>query len=639
MDNAYLDITKLSNALNESMLESNESMLESIPDGSNSFYNFSNIDTEGMLNLYKVDGRILPYSFMVYSEHGSIHTGENTFCISRNEGSLYGTLTLKPDTELIVDNAINFDNAISEIHGTVRLLAGTKIIASNSSSVIFYSDSTLEIDLNDYYQNDTTHPPIEVGEGTEFKIYGEINIKLPQDTSMDFNTRLAAADSIINNESIYIDSAARINIELDFDQRETSLTDYEYLLRDKVINIHTQGETNTHTGRIGYVWKSGSIADRSQIIRLNVLWGEVVLGDFKLSVLGRQTVEMPNLQIIESIHVMKGTTLHISERFGYNGIEYQYVRPELYLGRVIDNCANPGYAIIDGNVIVDGPTALLTLDRSGNLTIGESGRVELKNGAVMRSAYNTNQPVLFINGILVIDYIEQLIGFTSDNIVFGEKGKLIILNPPSDEYRLLWSTPNGIKNSKLYNLFENVLDHVEYHISANTGIKIDQYYDFFGRDMKEWYNGMRIEKAIHEGLIVWHDGGCIELDHNIIPWITQDSSLMEMSRIFKSYGSYDKDRLQEVVSRLKYAGSGDINFRIIYNNDENEMECKTMTLCLKGTSVKSVVNKPNTDSYEVTADGPGDVFIRNMISDVESVVSEDSLRKTIIEGTTEFSLS
>ena len=50
----------------------------------------------------------------------------------------------------------------------------------------------------------------------------------------------------------------------------------------------------------------------------------------------------------------------------------------------------------------------------------------------------------------------------------------------------------------LYRLFENVIDHVEYHISNNTGIAIDKYYEYFNRDMVDWFGGRRIEKAIHE---------------------------------------------------------------------------------------------------------------------------------------------
>ena len=637
MDASYTDLSTFTSALS--------SIVDSIPTGSNSFYNIG----DGLLNLYQAR-EIAPYIFMVYTESGTISTGPDMINVSRDQDSLYGTLTVKAGTKVVVDDSLIIDNSIVEIHGVVKLLAGSKVLVSNESDVIFYSDSTLQVDLNDYY-SDLIIPSINVGDDATLKIYGNINITLPdnvpsEDPDEIRELKLAALDSIINNPNIYIDSAAHINVtnlidSLNLGERETSLTDYEYTLRNKVINIHTQGETNTHTGRIGYVWKDGSIATASQILQMLVLWGEAVLGDFKLSILGKQREQVPNLQVLESFHVMKNTTLYISELFTYDSNTYRYIRPELYLGRIIDNCDTPGSALVDGTIIVDGATASITIDREATLTISQTGTIKLQNGAVLRSAYNKNKEVLTINGTLIVDYIEQLQGFNSNNIVFGEKGKLVIINPTSDEYRLLWSTPNGIKSTQLYELFENALDHIEYHISENTGIRIDQYYEFFGRDMIEWYNNMRIEKAIHEGLVVWHDGGCIELDSDIIPWVSHNSTLLEAARLFKSYGSYDTDKLQEVVARLNYAGAGNIVFKFIdRNTNAPDILTHEVTLNLEGVKVKSVVHKPTStgSEYEVDTDNDGVLFMQNLTSGVDNIIDSKSKMYSLQKGSTIFDL-
>ena len=72
--------------------------------------------------------------------------------------------------------------------------------------------------------------------------------------------------------------------------------------------------------------------------------------------------------------------------------------------------------------------------------------------------------------------------------------------------------------------------------------------------MTKWYGNRRIEKAIHDGILVWHDGGFIELNNDIIPWADEKSTLLQASRLFKSFGSYDDEKLQEVIDRMKADG-------------------------------------------------------------------------------------
>ena len=359
-----------------------------LPEGSNSFYDI----TDGKLNLYCTRDVTNSHMFIAYTEVGSMRVG-NTFTVGNTTGCMYQEFVAKTGTELTIDHQFRASNGSMSIHGTCNIEAGAQLIIENESTVTFYSDSVLNIDLSKYYQNETPTPSVLVNGYSTLNIYGDINITLPANVpgtsvSQKRSKKLAALDSIINNDAIQIDSAAHINVtnmnELVLGDREVSLTDYEVMLRGKVINIHTQGEYNTSTGRVGYTWKAGSVTNGSQCIEMSTLWGTAVLGDFKLSILGKQETEVPDLQVLESFHVGKGTTLHIAESFNGN----TYIRPELYLGRIIGNCTESGTGVIDGTVYVSGSSARITVDREATLTISETGSVYLQKNAKLYSTYN-----------------------------------------------------------------------------------------------------------------------------------------------------------------------------------------------------------------------------------------------------------
>ena len=290
---------------------------------------------------------------------------------------------------------------------------------------------------------------------------------------------------------------------------------------------------------------------------------------------------------------------------------------------------------IDGTTIVSGENSSITLDRKATLYISDTGVLELKNDAKLVSAYNDNTPVLFIYGTLIIDKIEQITSLNSENIILGENAKIIINNNYEDENHLLFSTPNEIHYSDLYRLFEDRLDQVEYHIQANTGIKIDQYFEYYSRDMVDWYGGIRIEKAIFNKMIIWHNGAYIELDHDIIPWADMNSSLLHASRIFKSYGSVDNQKLQDVVERLKYAGSGDIRFRFV----EGDLS-KEILLIIQGLKVNTIVGNSINKTYTVNTTGDGDLFLHNLVSTVslKNIVNDTATKVSLADGDTTFVL-
>ena len=598
-------------------------------EGSNAFYNIGG----GEINIYTINSNNECPSFNISTNKSIVETGKN-FSISgdpNNSNNPYRNLTVIADTTLRVSQSTNGNiniltisgdphesNPIEkvktmEVHGTLELMPYSQIFVRNNAHLILYSDSIFKI-------NNNTN--ILVEKGSSVTIYGQINVQLSR------------VDSILNVEGINIDSAAVMNVEgIDKKDRPYSLSDYETDLRDRIINIHTQGETNSSYGRMGYTWTAGDPREFSQVIMMSVLWGESILGDFKLSALGLPETIIPNNHMVSDIKVSKGSTLYIQEE--YRGM--RYIRPELYIGLIINNNNRPGNLIIDGTIVCDGVNSRITVDRGAAVYINRTGTLILRNQAIMRSTHNdANERILFIDGTLIIDDTSQIDTFTSGNIVFGEKGKVIILNPDTGEKRILFTTPDGIHNTTLYRLFEDSIDHIEYHVSNNTGIKIDKYYEFFSRDMTKWFGNRRIEKAIHDGILVWHDGGFIELNNDIIPWADEKSTLLQASRLFKSFGSYDDEKLQEVANRLKYAGSGNIVFRFVKDNRIREV-----TLVLNGVNMQSVINRPMTDLYNLKTNGSGELFLRNKLARVDSdhIIDQEARLIHIEEDEIDFQLS
>ena len=579
------------------------------PAGSNSFYNIGS----GRINLLTKNDDTKNYQFDISTNSGQIYTGIGNYIISRNVNtSPYNKLTVIANTKLSVNSMLTVDNGELEIHGDIELMEHSHFIIKNNSIVTLYIDSAFVINNN---------TEIIVENGSSLIIYGRID------------AHISTVDSILNVKGITIDSAAVMNVSgMDLlGERPFSLTDYDTFLRNKIINVYTQGEKNFSYGRIGYTWTGGNPSDHSQIIRMSVLWGEAILGDFKLSILGIPSKIIPNLQMTSELHIYKNTTLYIKENYQ----DKRYMRPELYLGIVIGNNDTPAKCIVDGTIICEGNNSTITIDRGSSMYINDGGKLYLKDNAIMRSTYNDINPVLFINGELIIDTIEQINSFNRDNIIIGDKGKVTILNPDTGEKKLLWTTPDGIETSDLYRLFKDRINHIEYHISNNNGIGVDRYYEFYAREMTNWYGGMRIEKAIHEGLIVWHDGGFIELYHDIIPWVNKDCTLLHASHIFKTFGSYDKDKLQDAVDRLRYAGCGNILFRFI------DGECiKEVTLVLEDINMINIVKDHTNDMYILTTDNDGKLFIKNNVSNttVSNIINKNSISLDIIDNKINFQL-
>lgn len=579
-------------------------------EGSNSFYKIG----DGEINLLTLRSDPNDCRFDLFTNQGHIYSGAGNFIISGDivdSTNPYNSLTIIADTQLSVTNIFSVSKGDMDIHGTLELMRYSKLYIRNNAHVTLYTDSTFII---------RDESEIHIEEGSSLTIYGKINIHLNM------------VDSLLNVNGVTIDSAAVMDVDgIDDQDRKYSMTKYESDLRDKMINMHTQGEVNFDDCRIGYTWTSGSPLDHAQVIDMSVLYGNAILGDFKLSVLGTPNEVIPNLQMISNIYIAKNCTLYISETYE----ESHYIRPELYLGIVIGNNKVPADCVIDGTIIVDGMNSMLTVDRGATIHISPTGLLCVKNDAIIRSTYNDDNPVLFIDGTLVIDTIKQIDTFNHDNVVIGENGKVIILNPDTGVRKLLWTTPNGINDTTLYHLFGDRIDHVEYHISNNTGIGIDEYYDFYNLNMTNWYGGMRIEMAVYKGLIVWHDGGFIELNSNIIPWVSTSCTLYDVAKLFKVFSSFKEEQLQECADKFRYAGFGNVVFRFIDGDDVSEV-----TLTLESIDMISAIKDPYTSMYELRTNNDGILFMRNNVKSVtkEEIINEESRSFEVNDNTLRWTL-
>lgn len=580
------------------------------PAESNSFYDIG----ESRIDLFTIRDDPEDCRFDLYVEKGILNIGNGIFNVSGDivdSSKPYHSFTILEECGINIDKRFIVNSGNMDIHGTVNLNNGSHLISNNGGSIIFHPDSILNVFEGSQFT---------VENGAKLEIYGTINI------------HLTLVNLLTSNPNIYIDTAAVFNVSgIDLGDRDTSVTDYIKILQDATINKYTRNEYNTANGRLGYIWRDGDTSINSRILELDILYGDIILGDFKASILGLQETLREDLLVFESIKVVQGATLYITD--SYKG--QRFLNPNLYLGIIIGNVKRTANMRIDGTTIVSGENSSITLDRKATLYISDTGVLELKNDAKLVSAYNDDTPVLFIYGTLIIDKIEQITSLNPENIILGENAKIIINNNYKDENHLLFSTPNGIHYSDLYRLFEDRLDQVEYHVQPNTGIKIDQYFEYYSRDMVDWYGGVRIEKAIFNKMIIWHSGAYIELDHDIIPWADMNSSLLHASRIFKSYGSFDNQKLQDVVERLKYAGSGDIRFRFV----EGDLS-KEILLIIQGLKVNTIVGNSINKTYTVNTTGNGELFLHNLVSTIslKNIVNDTATKVSLADGDTMFVL-
>lgn len=567
------------------------------PRNSNAFFNIGN----GTINLFSIRDNPDDYRFDITIDRGSIYTGYGVFNISGdivNIDNPYKNLLITRDSSFFITQMLECSKGEIKNYGNLTLQRGSKLIVKDNANVVISPHATIT------FEDDSS---IEVEDGSYVVIYGLVNIHINELTKLR------------ESKNITLDSAAVLNVSgINTPARIFSLTDYILEMHGKYVNINTQGERNFEGGRIGYIWEGGTPGQPSQMISLLAMYGRVVLGDFRLSILGEPEEILPEMQIVDSIIVRKRSTLYLNSKIE----NFKYYYPELYLGKIIGNSKKSAECIVEGKIIA-GTDSTITIDRESVIRILPEGEIHLKDNAIMRSTHNLDREVLFIEGKLFVDNINQLVGFRKENIVFGENGKLVVVNPPKVRSRILLSIPNGIQDSLLYELFRDRLNKVEFHVSARTGIEIDKYYDSYALEMKDWYGGMRLEQAIKEKYIIWEDSAFLQFNHETTEWISESSTLLVLGRIFRSFGSNDKERLQDVVNRLKSIKCGNMRFR--FGNDGRYRELR---LKLNGIRMIAAYNDPSSKKYNLLTDNSGLLFIRNKIgiSEPDNIINERARR-------------
>jgi hypothetical protein len=585
------------NASSLSDFESKRYNSSFIPDmGSNTFYDIKLGNNIGRINIWTIRDNVNDYRFDLYIDEGIIYSGSNIFYISGDiidNTKPYNTLTVLEGTTLIIDKELHVNGG--ELHVYGNLIINGRLSIYDIGKLILYSNSSITFN---------TGSILSISDGSTGTIYGTINLNL---TYMNI---------LLGIKNLSIDSSASISLMSSDDDtnRIFSLSNYFQELRETYANINTVGDRDTTTGSMKYIWRAGNPLEPSQVLGLVIQVGDIPLGDLRFNVLGISRTSSRGMNQISDIYVNKNAVLHVTEKY----MDSSYIMPELYIGiNMNTDMLYSGKCIVDGKIICNGINSRIIIDRGGSLTINEGGEVHILNESKIVSAYNFTNPVLVINGKLYVDDVSMFSGFEPENISIGENGKIIIVNPTGTSKRVLFTTPNGIKSSELYRLFLGRLDKVEYHISANTGIGIDDYYEFYSLNMREWYNGMRFERAIKDGYIIWHDGAFIELYEDITPWANQNCNLYNIGDLFKAFGSFVEERLQDVVNRLTYAKCGDILFRIICRNGT----VREFTLRTEGINMKSIVSDPIHHRYRLTTDNDGQLYIKRLKSTVVNINS------------------
>ena len=572
------------------------------PQDSNSFFDVG----EGQVQLFTVREDPTNYRFDLYLK-GIIHSGIGSFSINGDITSTaqpYRNFFIRKDSHLIIDSNLTISKGRAIIEGIIELGDMSSLIASNGAEVEFTDSSKLIIPENGFVFSNTE---------ALIKIYGAIEV------------HYSKIDLLLKNSNIQIDSQAYVHVTgLENLEKEYSLVNLLNDINLETINPNTVKEKNFNNKRILYKWVSGSPLNNSAIVNVEITNGIVALGDFKLPVLGVPNSIRDNLKVISDLKVNYGSKLIVSENV--NGFSYFY--PSLYIGTFIENSNRSGELLIDGELLVDGENSELILDRNGKLIISETGKVIFSNGSKFKSTSNS-KIVLEIAGILQIDSLTQLNGFTASQIKFIDQGKIIILNNTENDGPELFSVPNGINKTDLFKLFKNQLSHIEFHIPAGKGIRVDQNFDSFYQEMKYWYGPYRLEKAVKEKYLVWEDDAYIEFRKEDIPWIGLNSNLYHLTKIFISEGDSDKDKLQSIIDHFKFAGFGDIVFKF------SELDStKEIRVSLKAPEVTSVYWDSETSNLIIQVTKIGNLYFANNLSlaTPDFALKRTSKETSLVEG-------
>ena len=557
------------------------------PVNSDSFYEIG----EGEMSLHCLRGERGNERFDISLENGVIHMGEE-FQVNGNvyNGDLpYNNMTIKTGSKLIVDGTLTFHKGDLLSHGELYMPSGSSLIIDDNSNLIMYADSTWSMDEG---------CAIDIISG-HITVYGKVLVPL------------SMARRLIKNPNITFDTSAVIDLsDVDVARRPTSLRGYEYHLRNIDLAVQSTNYTELDTGTMRGTWLAGNVHEHNQLVQLHVHKGNIALGDFRVSILGVPTVLKPDTQVIKMLQIDSGATLSVTEVFQSHG----YLFTDLYVGAFIANNDEPGELNVYGTLEVSGNDATLTIDRKGHVVIHEGGVIRITNGAHIVSAYNEDKEVLTVHGTLILENMESLINFDPANIQIYGNGKVVILNHYEDSrdtsINVLYTFPNGFADTELNRIFGDRLEQLEYHIQSNTAIELDQSFRYFGRDLTHWFGGYRIEDACRKGIVVWHDGGTILVQMEMLDWSTDVfQGNLTLSQLFYHISTDPYERTQEVADNLRDAGLGDIRFIVTRENGEEYI----IMMPLAHPTMQSVRVNSMTSTYTVRTDRDGEGFVRTGI--------------------------
>lgn len=545
------------------------------PPGSNSFYG---IRPDGQFNLecIRMDNEF--YRFNGYIEDGTVELGPEFVVagIVYDTARPYNSLSVKADATLQMDESlllVSKGNVLCA--GKIEMIGASKITITNGGSMKVSHGAQWII---------SDESEITIDDSSWIRVYGKAIVPL------------AEARTLLQHPRIIWDSSAEIDVVgLEIENRPMTLRKAVQLALRMGFSIYSSQVVNTGEGMVQV--RCDRMEDENNYREVTVITagGFVNMGDFRLTVAGSANSFMKDDNWIERLIVGRGSILWVADTRNGHG----YILPELYIGFDVNNGVTPGECVVDGALMVDGADAKVTLDRGGSMEI--NGTVVIDNGAKLIAAYAGDKAILTVNGTLILENIESLEGFTQENILVGPYGIICILNKYPDENHVLYSIPDGFSDSQLNRILGHVLDHVQYHMKPNTGIEIDTFYDYYARDLRNWFGTRRIEDAVHTGHVIWEDGAFIKLNHSITWWADENCDLTDLAYVFKmSTGPDPIQRLNDVVNTLSYAGFGDVRFLVDTGDGIREL-----VLNMEHPEINSVSGPGIDGSYTVKTDADG----------------------------------
>jgi hypothetical protein len=565
---------------------------------------FSVYEDENIIGKFSIDYDTELNIFRTEIREGRVPLGGNFTIsgrISPGSSVVYSGIETYPGTVFDVNGTLRIDSK-AVFHGTVEV---NEKMRFGSTAITFHEDSILKF-----------KPTLKLLTDAFTSAYSAM-VTISGTIIIPFE----CVDDLYRYDWINITDNAIIKpIYSSTDNRTLSMSRYNDQLAESGVVRRTQSDIFSSKGKLGYKWVDGDKSRGYELIELQSVSGENVLGDYKLHVLGNPHETIDDRHIVSKVVVSEDSTLYITDQF--DDCTYQY--PELVLGYDLPGEVwDTGILQIDGSVICnydgyDMYKNVITLV-GGHISITETGYMRLTNGNKILSKNGT----MIIAGVLEIDDISQISSFDKGSIVFTETGKLIIHNSTYEQGTILWTSPHGLEDTVLYRLFDpdegDALSHVEYHIPSGIGVGIDKYVENFN-DIASFYNNTRLENAVYKKWIIWEDGAELHLKSTYrnsdgVTWVSRNSDLYQISNIFKNTGATKKERLQEVVMRLKHAEFGDIKFVI-----DNLAE---ITLRLKSPSIRTI-SKSVDDQYMVENYYHGYLILNNSL--------DDSIIKNILDN-------